>query len=109
MSLSRSEDFEGRIRDGLNDDAEDELVQTDFAVLRELLKADEDPECNGLTQDDLIDVTGRSRSYLSDRLNALEDQGLVKSDVIWGSPKRQYWLKHPDRFDPYHDSPSVLV
>lgn len=79
-------------------------MQTDFAVLRELLKASEDPECNGLTQDDLIDVIGRSRSHLSDRLNALEDMDLVEWSIPWGRQKRHYQLIDPQRFDPFQGS-----
>jgi predicted transcriptional regulator len=88
----------------LNDDVEEELVQTDFDILRELLKADENPECNGLTQDDLVQETGRSRSHLSERLNFLQGKDLVDWSIPWGSPKRHYWLIDPDRFDPFQDS-----
>ena len=105
-SLTRSEDFEARIRDGLSDELEEELVQTDYALLQELLQADEDPECNGLTQDELIERTGRSRSHISARLSFLEDQDLLEWSISWG--KRHYHLKEPQRFDPYQDSPISL-
>lgn len=104
MESSRSEDYEDRIRDGLSDDLEEELIATDFAVLRELLKADADPDQNGLTQDELVEKTGRSKPHISNRLSLLKDKDLLEWSIPWGSQKRHHQLQYPERFDPYKDS-----
>lgn len=88
----------------MDDDLEEELVQTDITILQELLKADEDPESIGLTQDELMDATGRSRSNISERISFLEGRDLLEWSIPWGRQKRHYQLKHPERFDPYQDS-----
>ena len=83
-------------------------MQTDYALLQELLQADEDPEYTGLTQDELIERTGRSRSHISGRLSFLEEENLLEWSIPWGYQKRHYQLKQPGRFDPYQDSPISL-
>lgn len=102
--MSQAEDFEGRIEDGLTEDLEEKLNRTDRSVLRELLKAAEDPDCHGYTLDDLVKETGRSKGHLSNRVNFLEKQGLVERFKIWNQPMTPFRLTDPSQFDPYADS-----
>ena len=83
-------------------------MQTDFALLQELLRADEDPECKGLTQDELIERTGRSRSHISERISILQDSDLVERFRVWNQSKWSFRLTDANRFDPYTDSPIPL-
>ncbi len=68
---------------------------TDWKILTTLRETHEQ---GGSTQAELVDVVGKSKSTISERLSELEDYGLVETHRQ-GGPAKKYVLSNPSMFD----------